>query len=85
MIMQYKEIITYVINQLELDRNYHVFYDADNGEWVIKPVEWNKMTDKLFDKEESMLEESRERDQKNKKKYKYIPDKIEIFSVNDMW
>jgi len=42
------------------------------------------MTDKLFESEDKMLEEAREHDRKNKKKYKYIPDKIEIFSVNDL-
>jgi len=40
------------------------------------------MTDK-FNIEEYLLEEARERDHK-KKKYK-IPDKIEIFSINDLW
>jgi len=40
------------------------------------------MTDK-FDVEEYLLEEARENDHK-KKKNKNIPDKIEIFSVNDL-
>jgi len=38
-IMQYKEIIHYILDQLELDRNYEVLYDDNNGEWIIKPVE----------------------------------------------
>jgi len=43
-----------------------------------------RMTDRLFDSEDKILEEARERDHKKKNKYN-IPDKIIIFSVNDLW
>ncbi len=42
------------------------------------------MTDKMVNVEEFLLEQAREKEHKNRKKYKYIPDKIEIFSVNDL-
>ena len=79
--MGFKRAVEYIIDNLETDGQYDVFYDADKGEWIIKPVEWDKMN--YFDKEDQKLEEARDRDHK-KKKYP-IPDKIEIFSVNDMW
>jgi len=37
-----------------------------------------------YEIEEYILEQARERDRK-KRQNKCIPDKIEIFSVNDMW
>lgn len=39
------------------------------------------MKDKIYESEDKMLESARDRDRKKKKN---IPDKIEIWSVNDL-
>ena len=49
-----------------------------------KEISNNKKAGDNYEIEDKMLEDARERDHKKRNKL-LVPDKIEIFSVNDMW